>query len=36
MIFVGTFVMEIIYGFLTELITSVLFKPKPVAYTNQK
>ena len=27
---IGTVVMGIIYGFLTELITSVLFKSKPV------
>lgn len=30
-IFIGTFVMGLIYGFLTELITSVIFKSKPVA-----
>ena len=29
-IMVGTLVMGLIYGFLTELITSVLFKAKPV------
>lgn len=32
-IFIGTFVMGIIYGFLTELITSVLFKAKSPATT---
>lgn len=30
-IFIGTFIMGIIYGFLTELITSILFKSKPAA-----
>ena len=30
-IMIGTLVMGIIYGFLTELITSVLFKSKPAA-----
>jgi hypothetical protein len=30
-IFIGTFVMGMIYGFLIELITSILFKAKPVA-----
>lgn len=30
-IMIGTFVMGIIYGFLTELITSILFKSKPVS-----
>jgi len=29
-IFIGTFVMGMIYGFLIELITSILFKAKPV------
>lgn len=29
-IFIGTFVMGMIYGFLIELITSVAFKAKPV------
>ena len=29
-IFIGTFVMGMIYGFLIELITSVLFKAKSV------
>lgn len=32
LIFVGTFVMGMIYGFLTELITTVLFKAKSAAY----
>jgi len=29
-IFIGTFVIGMIYGFLIELITSILFKAKPV------
>jgi hypothetical protein len=29
-IYIGTFVMGALYGFLTELITSLLFKAKPV------
>lgn len=29
-IFIGTFVMGMIYGFLIELVTSVLFKARPV------
>ena len=33
-IFIGTFVMGIIYGFLIELVTSVLFKAKPVGWQN--
>jgi hypothetical protein len=32
-IFVGTFVMGMIYGFLTELITTKLFKADAVAFT---
>jgi hypothetical protein len=35
-VFAGTFVMGIIYGFLTELITSVLFKAKSVVYSTAK
>ncbi|MFC2130690.1 hypothetical protein ACFLSQ_04590 [Bacteroidota bacterium] len=31
----GTLIMGIIYGFLIELITSIVFKSKPVAYTNE-
>ena len=33
-IFIGTFVMGIIYGFLTELITTKLFKAPAAAYAN--
>ena len=32
MIVIGTFVMGMIYGFLTELITTIIFKAKPAAY----
>lgn len=32
MILIGTFVMGMIYGFMTELITSVIFRAKSVAY----
>lgn len=35
-ILIGTLVMGIIYGFLTELITSVLFNARPVAYVKKE
>jgi hypothetical protein len=31
-IFIGTFVMGLIYGFLTEVITTKLFKANPAAF----
>lgn len=34
-IMIGTVVMGIIYGFLTELITSVIFKTKPAGITKE-
>jgi len=33
-IFIGTFIMGMVYGFLTELITTIFFKAKSVAYAD--